>query len=208
MIKTLTANQNPHFKELKHLKGQTQNCSIHIINRMLSPVGVNANIVIIIFIVISLEANRPEREKEGAIKISNGNFKIKFDLLQLAQNYNNGHCFLNVLQLSLNIISSLFKGSLFARHFYNNIIVLYVLLYCYYFILVYVVFLTEKFGWNVEMGRLNLDVKFMVLIISVSVVGKNSSLLFLPFLPCFLASGVLLLWEYFRAMEELYTDKI
>ncbi len=67
-------------------------------------------------------------------------------------------------------------------------------------------FLTVKFGWDVEIGRLNLDVKFMVLIISVSV-------LFVKIVACFfllfcLASGVLLLWEYFRAMEELYTDTI
>ncbi len=30
-----------------------------------------------------------KREKEGAITISNGNFKKKFDFLQLAQNHNN-----------------------------------------------------------------------------------------------------------------------
>lgn len=64
---------------------------------MLSSVGVNANIVIVIFIVIVLDANRPEREKEGAIKISNGNFKNKCYLLQLAQNHNNGHHFISVL---------------------------------------------------------------------------------------------------------------
>lgn len=39
-------------------------------------------------------------------------------------------------------------------------------------------FLTVKFGWDVEMGRLNLDVKFMVLIISVSV-------LFVKIVACF-----------------------
>ncbi len=39
------------------------------------------------------------------------------------------------------------------------------------------------------MGRLNLDVKFMVLIISVSVLFVK---IVACFLPCFLASGVLL----------------
>ncbi len=56
---------------------------------MLSSVGVNANIVIVIFIVFVLDANRPETEKEGAIQISNGNFKNTLYLLQPAQNHNN-----------------------------------------------------------------------------------------------------------------------
>lgn len=49
-------------------------------------------------------------------------------------------------------------------------------------------FLKVKFGWDVEMGRLNLDVKFMVLIISVSVLFvKIVACFFLLFslLPCF-----------------------
>lgn len=72
---------------------------------MLSSVGVNANIVIVIFIVIVLDANRPEREKEGAITISNGNFKKKFDFLQLAQNHNNGQVFYGkVLTLSVHFL--------------------------------------------------------------------------------------------------------
>lgn len=75
---------------------------------MLSSVGVNANIVIVIFIVIVLDANRPEREKEGAIKISNGNFKKKFDFLQLAQNHNNGQVFYSkVLTLSVHFLRAL-----------------------------------------------------------------------------------------------------
>lgn len=55
------------------------------------------------------------------------------------------------------------------------------------------------------MVRLNLNVKFMVLIISVSVLFVKFQMTFFLSLPCFLASGVLLLWEYFRAMGELYT---
>ncbi len=70
-------------------------------------------------------------------------------------------------------------------------------------------FLTVKFGWDVEMGRLNLDVKFMVLIISVSVLFvKIVACFFPPFLPCFRGSyclwSTLAQWRNFTQTQYNY----
>ncbi len=54
--KTSTANQNPfNFKDHEHLKQQTEKLQYaHIINRMLSTISVDTNIVVATVIVFGL----------------------------------------------------------------------------------------------------------------------------------------------------------